>query len=299
VINNNAPVLTSFLKLIKYRLSAAVTFSAAAGFIIFSSELHWSRFAATIAGIYLLAGGSSALNQYQERERDGLMDRTANRPLPAGITRPAVALRIAIIMIITGSLTLTLLTGITPALLGLFNITLYNFVYTPLKRQSWLALLPGALVGAVPPLIGFTAAGGQVYASQALFLSLFMFMWQLPHFWLLQLTYKKDYERAGLASFISFPGEKMKKYTIIISILITSTTVMFAGRFGMEIGTGLYISLSVINIVLILSFIFLPPVSSTITKDTNRNTTLLRILNLYSFLVLGIMIIYSYGWLQP
>jgi len=292
-------VLISFLKLIKYRLSAAVTFSAAAGFIICDCEFHWWRFPAMITGVYLLAGGSSALNQYQERERDRLMTRTANRPIPAGKLKAEVALIIALIMIAAGLFVLLLFSGKAPALLGLFNIVLYNLVYTPLKKQSWLALLPGALVGAVPPMIGFTAAGGEIFHSQAIFLSLFMFIWQLPHFWLLQIAYNNDYNAGGFAEFIRFPQSKTKSTAIFSSVVLIATLVMFAELFGISAGPGIFRFLRSITIALIVSFALLLNVFTTRQDINYPAAPLIKILNLYSFLVLVILMASSYCWLQP
>ena len=160
-----------YLKLIKFRLSLAVAFSAAAGYILFEDAGSFKGLAATFGGVFFLSGGAAALNQYQERRTDALMPRTKKRPLPSHELRSGAALFTALGMIAEGTALLATFTWWLPALLGLVNVVLYNFIYTPLKRHSFLAVIPGGLVGAVPPLIGFTAAGGSLLAPQAMFLA--------------------------------------------------------------------------------------------------------------------------------
>ena len=188
---------STYLQLIKFKLSVAVAFSAAAGYILFENAGSLTGLAATAAGVFFLAGGAAALNQFQERRTDALMPRTRKRPLPSHDLRSRTALFAALLMIAGGLVLLASFTGWLPALLGLMNVVLYNLIYTNLKRRTFLAVIPGGLVGAVPPLIGFTAAGGSLFAPQALFLAGFMFMWQLPHFWLLLSSYRLEYVRAG------------------------------------------------------------------------------------------------------
>ena len=287
-------MLISFLKLIKFRLSAAVTFSAAAGYLVCATDFHWSRFAAMVAGVYLLSGGSSALNQYHESATDRLMERTALRPIPSGDISPVAAVATALALMLTGLAALAVFTNITAALLGLFNILLYNFVYTPLKRRTWLALLPGALVGAIPPLIGFTAAGGALFALPAVFLSLFLFLWQFPHFWLLQIEYRNDYILGGFSGFIRFPRQSAKRIAILLSVVLMSTLIMLAEFFGVTAGPGFSRFLSAVTIALIVSFILIMKASEGRQDYGSQSKLLLKILNIYSFIILVTVIIAAY-----
>jgi protoheme IX farnesyltransferase len=270
-------------------------FSAATWHILFDGMSDWWGLTATIAGVYLLAGGSSALNQFQERDRDGLMPRTAGRPIPAKQIKETSALLIALSMMAAGILTLFLFTGIVPVILGFINVILYNLIYTPLKRHSSLALLPGALVGAIPPLIGFTAAGGNILAPEALFISLFMFIWQLPHFWLLQIAYNDDYQKAGFDSFIRFPGEKSKKIAILSSIVLVSALVVSGRQFGIFYEKGIYIFLALINVALLLTSAILLQAISAGRNAGKQAAQLLKTLNIYSFIILALIIIVSAG----
>jgi len=144
----------------------------------------------------LLACGASALNEYQERSLDSQMERTKSRPIPSGRISEKDALIISLFLILFGSLFLAL-QSIAVLLLGLFTLLWYNGIYTPLKRKSSLAIVPGALVGALPPVIGWAASGGSISDPKILSFSAFMFIWQIPHFWLLLLMYDDQYRRAG------------------------------------------------------------------------------------------------------
>jgi heme o synthase len=248
-----------YLKLIKFRLSLAVAFSAAAGYILFEDAGSLKGLAATFGGVFFLSGGAAALNQYQERRTDALMPRTKKRPLPSHELRPGAALLTALGMIAEGTLLLATFTWWLPALLGLVNVVLYNLIYTPLKRHSFLAVIPGGLVGAVPPLIGFTAAGGSLLAPQALFLAGFMFMWQLPHFWLLISYYRSEYERAGFGSLIKIPGKSDIKVIVPAWIVLTSVGLLFAGEFGIEMGMVLWFVLAAVNIAVTALFLIYFP----------------------------------------
>lgn len=148
-------------------------------------------------GVFLLAAGSSALNQVQERVTDALMRRTAERPLACGRLTPAAGTVIGLVCASGGLAVLAIGTGRAPALLGLAALAWYLAVYTPLKRMSSLAVLAGTPCGAIPPLLGWLAAGGTLSAPQPLALALFMVLWQVPHYWLLALPDRHDLQMAG------------------------------------------------------------------------------------------------------
>jgi protoheme IX farnesyltransferase len=259
VENRWVKLTTLYLKLIKFRLSLAVAFSAAVGYILFEDTGSIAGVASTFGGVFFLSGGASALNQYQERRTDALMPRTQKRPLPSHELRPAAALITAIGMIAEGTALLATLTWWLPALLGLLTVVLYNLVYTPLKRHTFLAVIPGGLVGAVPPLIGFTAAGGSLFAPQALFLAGFMFMWQIPHFWLLLSVYRKEYDKAGFGSFIKKPDERDTKIVVPALIVLTSIALLFAPYFKIEMGNSLWFLMAATNIVVCALFLIILP----------------------------------------
>lgn len=184
-------------ELSRWKLSLAVAFSAITGYMLFAGEEPRGVVIAAGAGVFLLSAGASALNQFTERRSDALMGRTAGRPLPSGRMAPPAAMVTAVILLAAGIVVLAR-GGTWPVLLGALNVILYNLIYTGLKKKTTLAIIPGALVGAVPPLIGYTAAGGAMTDTRILLFALFMFLWQMPHFWLLLVRYGEEYEKAGI-----------------------------------------------------------------------------------------------------
>lgn len=244
----------SVLKLMKLKVSVAVTFTAIAGFIMYSHNIS-TDIIGLMVGVLLLASGSSALNQVQEAEYDALMPRTSMRPIPAGLLTKDDALLFSVIFILSGSILLFGVYGAVPALLGLFNVLWYNGIYTPLKRITAFAVVPGSLVGAVPALIGWTAAGGSVNAPSILFVGLFLFIWQVPHFWLLMLKYGEEYRQAGFktvtGTFHAFTLPKI----IFVWVLCTSFSSLIIPLFLEELSFSFFILVIVLNILFISLFI--------------------------------------------
>jgi len=206
--------------LLKIRLSLAVTFSAVTGSLLYDNS-PGPDILIMIGGVFILACGAAALNQYTERVHDARMDRTMHRPIPGERIEPGNALLLAIILLITG-LSILLITGFIPAFFGSLAVFLYNFVYTALKQVSWFAVVPGALVGAIPPLIGFTAAGGQGPDTAIILFSSFMFLWQLPHFWLIILRYRSDYLKAGFKTLPANIDDRLTKSLVFAWVTVTS-----------------------------------------------------------------------------
>lgn len=183
--------------LFKARLTTLVLMTAAVGYFFAESGVFrgW-QFLNLMAGTALLAAGAAALNQYLEREYDARMHRTASRPLPSGAIEPAVALWVGVSISVIGMLQLTFLVNALTGLLGMFTLASYVFIYTPMKRWTTLNTLVGAVPGALPPLMGWTAATGSLGAGGwALFTILFF--WQIPHFMAIAWIYRDDYARGG------------------------------------------------------------------------------------------------------
>jgi heme o synthase len=235
----------SFLKLIKYRLSLAVTLSAVVGYILKSGN-PGPGLLSVIGGVFLMAGGSAALNEFQERSFDALMDRTRNRPIPAGRISPSVALAISCLLISAGS-GILLLAGTVPMILGLVNVLLYNGIYTWLKRKTSFAVLPGGLVGALPPLIGWTAADGFLFHPKIMFIATLIFLWQVPHFWLLIIRYRQEYESAGFATIWKYLNEYRIKRLIFTWMTVSSLFLFMAPLFGLNLRIWLLVPLACIN----------------------------------------------------
>ncbi len=217
-------VLAEFIKI---RIAELVALSTATGFVLARGGLDW-RMVPAVVGIFLMAAGSGALNQIQERHLDARMERTRHRPLPAGKLTLPQALIIALGLLLAGGAILLFTAGWLAAGLGLLNAFWYNGVYTPLKRWTPFAVIPGALIGAVPPAIGWIAAGGSLLDRRLWALAFFFFIWQIPHFWLLLLNFGEDYERAGFPSlFRQFNKHQVARITFMWILATVFTTVFF------------------------------------------------------------------------
>ena len=200
------PIVT-LIELTKLRISAASTVTAAAGYIACLRHVD-AGLLTTLAGILLMAMGASAINECQERQFDARMARTRARPLPRGVISLRAALAIAGALAVAGFLVLLLAHGLVPALLGALAMAWYNAFYTPLKRVSAFAVVPGALIGALPPAIGWTAAGGHLKDPTALAMSFVFFIWQVPHFWMLVAIHADGYQAAGFPTIVGLLGRQ-------------------------------------------------------------------------------------------
>jgi len=191
----------AYAELSKFGIVLLVLVSAAAGFMLrapLGADFPWAQGLVVLAGVMLLSSGASALNQVQERDKDALMARTANRPLPSGRLSHAQGLAFAALATAGGAVVLWLGIGRTAGVLGVIAAVFYNGVYTPwLKPTSPFAAVPGAIPGSIPPVIGWVAAGGSLTDAGAIILFGILFLWQMPHFWALSLRYRADYASGG------------------------------------------------------------------------------------------------------
>lgn len=187
----------AFIELLKVRLSSLVAFSSGFGYLLGNKgEVSWFNFAALVFGGFLISGSSVIINQIKEVEYDGLMKRTQGRPLPTGRLTKQEALQFSIL---TGFIGLSLLiwqTNMLTVVLSIVSMILYSFVYTPLKRVGPIAVFVGAIPGALPPLLGWTAATGAI-TYEALIIFGIQFIWQFPHFWAIAWVADEDYKKAG------------------------------------------------------------------------------------------------------
>jgi len=187
------------VELAKVRITVAVSLTTATGYLLAAHEFEWGMWL-PLLGVFVLACGSAGFNQWQEREIDARMKRTQGRPIPSGRMDPASALFIAVLLGLLGLYCLASVNRNPKALLllGCFAVAWYNGIYTFLKRVTAFAVIPGALIGAIPPGIGYVAAGGSLHDPEILFVGLFFFIWQIPHFWLLLLMISSEYRAVGL-----------------------------------------------------------------------------------------------------
>lgn len=222
------------LELAKVRITFFVAISSSVGYILANGNFSWAMIL-PVTGVFLLACGSSAMNHYQERRTDALMDRTRMRPIPSGRISPQRALIYLSLMLVAGLGLLYWGANLISAILGMLAVFWYNLFYTPLKKITPLAVVPGALIGAIPPVIGWTSAGGYVFDPKIIAIALFFFIWQIPHFWLLLLMYADDYERGGFPTLTQvFSRDQITRvtFTWIVALAVSCLIIPLYGLSG-------------------------------------------------------------------
>jgi len=189
--------VADFVELAKPRITGLVLVTTLVGFYMGSRDgVRWALLLQTIIGTALVAGGASALNQYIERDLDARMLRTRNRPLPDGRVSPAEALAFSSFVSAVGTAYLMFFVNVLTGVLGLLTLFAYIFLYTPLKTRTTLCTLVGAVPGAIPPVMGWTAATGAVN-NPTIALFAILFLWQMPHFFSIAWIFTEDYARGG------------------------------------------------------------------------------------------------------
>ena len=282
-------ILRIFFSLIKIKIALAITFTTFTAYIIFSKNID-ANFFYSLIGVLLMSSGALALNQCQERLYDSKMSRTKNRPLPNLEIKNNIALIISLSLIIAGSFVLLLFTNYICASLGLFNVSWYNIVYTYLKRLTVFAVVPGALVGVVPAFIGWCAAGGSILDLRIMILSLFLFLWQIPHFWLILFYYNSDYKDAGFPAITnSFSISKIKTI-VFVWIIATCFSTLLLPVYNLISSQVFVYFLVFINIITI--FIFY----SKLLKSSGFKITKVELvgINIYYLIILLLLIINSF-----
>ncbi|HEX2788577.1 MAG TPA: protoheme IX farnesyltransferase [Ignavibacteria bacterium] len=283
VVNSSTGLLTVLFDAIKIKITLFVAFSTFLGYILASGSFSFD-FIYPVLGIFILACGSAALNQYQERDYDALMKRTMNRPIPSGTMKPSSVLAISLALILTGSVILIVKTNLLTLIVGLLTLAAYNYMYTPLKRKSEFAIIPGSLVGALPPLAGWVAAGGEVLNGNILLIVAYFFVWQIPHFWLLLLIYNNDYKRAGFPVLTDkYDTNKLKKLIIAGVVATTAFPIVlcFTGILNYDLSAVFIIMAGIITSALFVKFY----------NSESSNKTYLKyfiLINLYNLLIISV-----------
>ena len=258
----------AYLELIKFRLSALVTFSAVFGFILghHGQSFSWSGFIGFVIGGFLISGASGAANEIKERDFDKLMTRTKTRPLPMEVISVREAYWFAVITAVLGIFLLAYFTNMLTTGLGILSMVLYVFVYTPLKRVGPIAVLVGAIPGAMPPLLGWTAVTGSI-SYEALIIFGIQFIWQFPHFWAIAWVSDEDYKKAG---FKLLPSGGQKDLNTAIQIMIYTLFLLPLGLLPTYFGlTGLNSGI----VATICGVLFLAQTFS-LMKDCSRKSAL-------------------------
>lgn len=218
----------------------------ATGFQI-ENSFNWKIFLETLLGLYFLSSGSLALNQVQEWKIDQKMARTARRPVASGRIKPAAAGILAVSFIVVG---LQILFSLEPVSgwVGLTSVFLYNVAYTMYWKRRWaFAAVPGAIPGALPVTIGYAAANPDIFNPESLYLFLIMFLWQMPHFWVLAIRFKDDYAKGG---FPTLPVAVGVDRTIFQIGLYTFVYV------GVALAAPMFVHVSWIFVLLTVPFVF-------------------------------------------
>ncbi|MBS1528096.1 MAG: protoheme IX farnesyltransferase [Bacteroidetes bacterium] len=209
-----------FSKLIKFRLTFLVVFSASVSFLIGSKAkmlpINWEHWGMLVVGGFLVTGAANSFNEIIEKDYDKLMKRTRDRPIPAGHMTTGQALILGICMALAGTYLLGSL-NLTAGLLSVFSILFYAFAYTPLKRITPFAVFVGAIPGALPPLIGYVAGYGTI-DQVALIVFGIQFVWQFPHFWAIAWVLDDDYKLAG---FRLLPTGKRDAPSALLTFVVT------------------------------------------------------------------------------
>ncbi len=276
----------TLMQLGRVRVTALSSLTAASGYVLFGAGADLRLLAVTL-GTGLMAAGASALNQVQERDHDARMMRTRSRPLPAGRISPLAALVVSVAWLVAGASLLGLSSGPAVAALGVLAAALYNGMYTPLKRVTAFAVLPGAIIGALPPAMGWVAAGGALLDVRIITLMCFFFIWQIPHFWLLVLRYGQDYERAGFPTVTSRFGPRGTVRVTVIWILATGVAGLLLPLLGtIAGGTG--------RVLLALGSVLLATLAvgllSPAQQSERRYRTVFVALNSFALLLLVVLV---------
>jgi protoheme IX farnesyltransferase len=219
---------SDLLALAKPRITALVVFTTASGLWLAPRGLPAVTVAMTLLGTVLIVAAANVLNMYLERDSDALMPRTMNRPLPAGRLDPSLALKFGLALTAISIPLLTFAVGSLPGMLASIALVSYVLLYTPMKRNTAASLLVGALPGAIPPLIGWTAATERIDLPGVLLFAV-MFLWQVPHFLAITLFRKEEYARAGLQVQPNEPGgERAARMNIVrYTVALVAVSLLF------------------------------------------------------------------------
>lgn len=220
--------VSSFVQLTKPRITLMVAFTTLVGFLEGSAAgIDLMLLAHAVLATACVAGAASAFNMVMERGPDAAMRRTMNRPLPAGALDPLQAGAFAAVLLVAGAVWLAVAANLLASALAVFTAASYLLAYTPLKRRTWLATIVGAVPGAIPPMIGWAAATGQV-GPGAWCLFLIVFLWQMPHFFAIAALFRDDYGRGGFKVLpVAEPdGRSTGRQAFIWATLLLPVTVL-------------------------------------------------------------------------
>ena len=236
-------MIKDFFIVTKFILSFAVSLSALFAYVMAKGEIGFDMIYATLA-VLLVAMGVSTLNQVQEYKEDAQMERTKNRPIAAGRMSPKTGIILASFLILTSLLAIYSLLGFIGIDLFVFAFIWYNAMYTPLKKKSALAVVPGAILGVIPPAIGWLVAGHSLMELEFIALALYFFIWQVPHFWLLVMLFHGDYKDGGYPTAMRLFGQaSLQRLTFVWLIFTIQAGVFMVSVF--EVYSNITIALTI------------------------------------------------------
>ena len=276
----------AYIELTKPRITFMIVLTSAAGFCLGSrGAVNYLTFAHAMIGIALLSSGIATLNQFMERDLDALMRRTAERPLPSGRLFPSEALWFGVALSLGAELYLALAVNVLTAVLGLTVIAGYLFLYTPLKTRTSLSTAVGAFPGAMPPLIGWAAARGELDVA-AWVLFAILFLWQFPHFLAIAWMYREDYGRAGIRMLpVVEPDGRVTGQQIILYSLMLIPVSLLPAILGVS---GKFYLVT----ALLLGLVFLATsIRAALSKSNQHARQLLLASVLYLPLLFGVMVL--------
>ncbi len=219
-------MIKDFFIVTKFILSFAVSLSALFAYIMAKGEIGLDMFLATFS-VLLVAMGVSTLNQVQEYREDAKMERTKNRPIAAGRMSPRTGVIIAAVLILSSFALIYSLLGLTGLNFFAFAFIWYNLMYTPLKKRSALAVVPGAILGVIPPAIGWLVAGRSLFDIEFISVAVYYFIWQVPHFWLLVMLFHGDYKDGGYPTAMRLFGEGTLQRLTFVWLVLTIQAGIF------------------------------------------------------------------------
>jgi protoheme IX farnesyltransferase len=282
--NRPSSLLSAFIELSKLKVMLPVSFTGFTGYFMYNPHIN-AELVLVTAGILLMAVSASILNQIQEIETDSKMARTSNRPLPSGSISGPDALICFAVAFVSGATLIFLNGGKAAMIIGFLTLAWYNGIYTNLKRRTPFAVFPGAITGALPPLIGWVAAGGSPWDKTILLLQLLLFTGQIPHFWLFALKYRDEYRQAGFPVLDSVMSLRRIKGLISLEVILSSSVAILLYFFGVIRNLHIFAILVTATIVLIWQFVRL----TTVKEKSNLNRYSL-LLNTYFLLVMILLI---------
>lgn len=268
------------MELGKVRISLPIALSALVGYTLKTNYLAGEVWM-LMAGVFLMSCSSAAINHIQEYETDALMPRTRNRPIPSGKISLKMAIIIASLFFAYGAV--ILLASFPPIVFFTSFLTLvsYNLIYTPLKKVTAFAVVPGSLVGALPPYIGWFAGGGELTDERIIWVALFFFIGQIPHFWLLLLMFGKEYTLAGYPSLNAVFNDNQIKRLSYTWILVTIATAFVVSIKVIQGSTALFFLL-----IYIFYLLFSLTAGILIKKDIPVRISFLKLNFLYLLMMI-------------